>query len=145
MVIGYQKDTAQEVLDDIYTGTPQRFIWTAATDPTVPLERPEHPGPLDLDLDSIATKLNGNKITFCPEINAELWAQNHAKVTGAEEDDAELDSHEPMMLSKLSALLCMLDRRGEVTLEDWALAKIMYATQGRPRRSDRIRQGEGPG
>ena len=69
------------------------------------------------------------KITFCPEINDELWQQNHAKVTGAEEDDDELDSHEPLMLSKLSALLCLLDGRNEVTLDDWALAKIMYATR----------------
>ena len=32
------------------------------------------------------------------------------------------------MLSKLSALLCMLDHRGQVTTDDWALAKVMYAT-----------------
>jgi hypothetical protein len=67
-------------------------------------------------------------ITFDKEINHELWQQNHAKVTGAEEDDADLDSHEPLMLSKLSALLCLLDGRTMVTLDDWALAKIMYAT-----------------
>ena len=68
------------------------------------------------------------KITFCQEINDELWQQNHVKVTGAEEDDDDLDSHEPLMLSKLSALLCLLDGRKAVTLDDWALAKIMYAT-----------------
>jgi hypothetical protein len=122
MVIGYQKDTAQELLGDTAPGTPQRFVMCSATDPTVPLEPPEHPGYLDVSLDG------GGKITFCQEINEELWQQNHAKVTGREEDDNELDSHEPLMLSKLSALLCLLDGRRTVTLDDWALAKIMYAT-----------------
>jgi Bifunctional DNA primase/polymerase, N-terminal len=122
MVIGYQKDTAQELLGDIAPGTPQRFLFGTATDPTVPLEPPRHPGYLDVTLDG------DGKITFCQEINDELWQHNHAKVTGAEEEDADLDSHEPLMLSKLSALLCLLDGRQMVTLDDWALAKIMYAT-----------------
>jgi hypothetical protein len=122
VVIGYQKDTAQELLGDTAPGTPQRFIWCSATDPTVPLEPPEHPGYLDVSLDS------EGKITFCQEINDELWQQNHAKVTGEQEDDDDLDSHEPLMLSKLSALLCMLDSRHMVTPQDWALAKSMYAT-----------------
>jgi hypothetical protein len=127
MVIGYQKDTAQELLGDTAPGTPQRFVMCSATDPAVPLEPPEHPGYLDINLDDDGMDDDG-KITFCREINEELWQQNHAKVTGAEDDDAELDSHEPLMLSKLSALLCLLDGRRMVTLDDWALAKIMYAT-----------------
>jgi hypothetical protein len=122
IVIGYQKDTAQELLGDSAPGTPQRFLFGSATDPTVPLEPPEHRGYLDVSLDS------EGKITFCQEINDELWQQNHAKVTGDQEDDDDLDSHEPLMLSKLSALLCMLDSRTMVTPQDWALAKIMYAT-----------------
>ncbi|HEY6688327.1 MAG TPA: bifunctional DNA primase/polymerase [Propionibacteriaceae bacterium] len=122
IVIGYQKDTAQDLLGDVAPGTPQRFGMCSATDPTVPLEPPEHPGYLDINLDG------ASKITFSHEINEELWRQNHAKVTGAEEDDDDLDSHEPLMLSKLSALLCLLDGRRMVTLDDWALAKIMYAT-----------------
>ena len=32
------------------------------------------------------------------------------------------------MLSKLSVLLCLLEGRRTVTLDDWALARIMYAT-----------------
>lgn len=127
LVIGYQKDTAQELIGDTAPGTPQRFLMCSASDPTLPLEPPEHPGYLDLDLDGDMAKRCG-KITFCHEINQELWRQNHAKVTGAEDDDDELDSHEPLMLSKLSTLLCLLDGRRMVTLDDWALAKIMYAT-----------------
>jgi hypothetical protein len=128
MVIGYQKDTAQELLGDTAPGTPQRFVMCSATDPTVPLEPPEHPGYLDVSLDGGPSVPLTGTITFDQEINHELWQQNHAKVTGAEEDDADLDSHEPLMLSQLSALLCLLDGRRMVTLEDWALAKIMYAT-----------------
>jgi Bifunctional DNA primase/polymerase, N-terminal len=136
MVIGYQKDTAQELLGDTAPGTPQRFVMCSATDPTVPLEPPEHPGYLDVSLDG------GGKITFCQEINEELWQQNHAKVTGREEDDDELDSHEPLMLSKLSVLLCLLDSRRTVTLDDWALAKIMYATS-RAVMDDLVEYGRG--
>jgi hypothetical protein len=32
------------------------------------------------------------------------------------------------MLSKLSALLCLIDGRSMVTPDDWQLAKVMYAT-----------------
>jgi hypothetical protein len=127
MVIGYQKDTVQDLLLDVTPGTPQRFIMCSATDRSVPLEPPEHPGYLDVDLEGGIIPRTG-KITLSREINEELWQQNHAKVTGAEEDDAELDSHEPLMLSKLAALLCLIDGRSMVTLGDWALAKIMYAT-----------------
>jgi hypothetical protein len=127
MVIGYQKDTAQDLLLDVAPGTPQRFIMCSATDPSVPLDPPEHPGYLDLDLDADLANRAG-PIEYCREINDELWQQNHAKVTGAEEDDDELDSHEPLMLSKLSALLCLIEGRPVVTPDDWALAKVMYAT-----------------
>ena len=90
----------------------------SATAPTVPLESRSIPV-INVDLDLVGV----GKITFCQEINAELWQQNDVNVIGAEEDDDELDSHEPLMLSKLSALLCLLEGRKAVTLDDWALAK----------------------
>jgi Bifunctional DNA primase/polymerase, N-terminal len=127
MVIGYQKDTAQELIADVAPGTPQRLAWTSATDPAVPLQPPEHPGPLEFQMDAGARYIpRTGTITFYREINEELWKQNHERVVDEDLDDDELDSHEPLMLCKLSALLCIMEGRTIATTDDWALAKIMY-------------------
>jgi hypothetical protein len=120
MVIGYQKDSAQDLFEGTGLGTPQRFIFCSATDPHVPVQPPDHPGYMD----DQSTRVG--RITFATNINRELWMGNHGKVTGQQEDDADLDSHEPLMLSKLSALLCILEGRTEVTPKDWSAAKTMY-------------------
>ena len=39
-----------------------------------------------------------------------------------------LDAHRPLVLSKLAALLALLDDRRRVNIEDWTLAKIMWET-----------------
>jgi hypothetical protein len=62
MVIGYQKDTAQELLGDTAPGSPQRFVFCSATDPAVPLEPPADPGRLDINLDG-AGKRSARKST----------------------------------------------------------------------------------
>jgi hypothetical protein len=81
IVIGYQKDTAQDLLKDAAPGTPQRFLWCAATDPTVPDIAPEHPGFLkDVGIEAEETEtvfatLRTGTIRFDEEINDELWAR----------------------------------------------------------------------
>jgi len=133
LVIGYQKDSAQEVLAGVRLGQQQRFGWCTVIDPSLPLKPPEHPGYLVSNIEDGAGLRTGT-ITYCQEINDELWRQNHAKVSGQMEDnddDEDLDSHQPKFLAKTSAWLCILDGRAEVTLEDWALAKVMYNTASR--------------
>jgi hypothetical protein len=103
LVIGFQENTVQELLADATAGTPQRFIWCWATDPAVPDERPEWPGTLNIDRRT-------RTITFCQEINDELWREDLAKNRGQLEVP-ELDSQKSKMLCKLSALVCVIDGR----------------------------------
>jgi hypothetical protein len=46
LIMGFQPSTAQALLADTAAGTPQRFLWCAATDPNVPAELVDYPGPL---------------------------------------------------------------------------------------------------
>ena len=95
-----------------------------ATDPTVPLEPPEHPG-YYLDVEAHQAQARsvppGKSTTNC-------GSKTTPRSPANEEDDDELDSHEPLMLSKLSALLCLIDWSHRGDPDDLALAKIMYAT-----------------
>jgi hypothetical protein len=81
LVIGYQKDSAQEVLAGVRLGQQQRFGWCTVIDPSLPLKPPEHPGYLVSNIEDGAGLRSGT-ITYCQEINDELWRQNHAKVSG---------------------------------------------------------------
>jgi hypothetical protein len=128
MVIGFQASTAQPLLADATAGTPQRFLWCSATDPSVPEKPPEHPGNLEVGLETAMGGPRTGTITFMTEIKQELWAENLKKVRGEVEDDDELDSHVPLMLAKVAALLTILDGRQVVTSEDWNLAKTIWAT-----------------
>lgn len=127
LVIGYQENTAQQILGDATAGTPQRFAFCWTDDPSIPDEPPDHPGALPLDLDAWQKGMHGKKITFYSDINKELWQDNLAKARGQVEIP-EMDSQKPLMLAKMSALLCIIDGRSIVTLEDWALARVMYDT-----------------
>lgn len=49
LVIGSQEDTVQELLKEATAGTPQRFIWCWAGDPTVSDDQPDWPGELSLN------------------------------------------------------------------------------------------------
>jgi hypothetical protein len=129
MVIGFQRNTVQPILADATAGTPQRILWCSATDPGVPDEPPEHPGPLRVDLESEHfAGPRGGIISFAPEIRAELWRANLARVRGEIEEDDDLDSHANLMRCKVAALLAVLDGRLEVADDDWQLARVLWET-----------------
>lgn len=137
LVAGFQRSTALPVLADAGPGTPQRFLWCAATDPNVP-ERPvPHPGPLaigdfgplenhDLPGGLVPVPRRG-VIEFPDEVNAELWSRNLSRVRG-EVEDADLDSHISLMRCKVAALLALLDGRDSVNLDDWQLSQAIWDT-----------------
>jgi hypothetical protein len=127
MLVGYQPDTAAPLLADSGPGTPQRFLWCSAHDPSVPDQRIEHPGPLYIPL----TTEGGWPITgvmpAADEIRDELWQRKIALARG-ETTVAPLDAHEPLLRSKVAALLALLDGRTDITVDDWALSQIVWDT-----------------
>ncbi|WP_188188003.1 bifunctional DNA primase/polymerase [Nonomuraea sp. SYSU D8015] len=126
MVVGFQPETALPLLEDAPAGTPQRFLWCSSTDPSIPEDVVEEPGPLDLELIRRGFGIDP-KISFATPLLRQIRAEDRARATG-ELTLPPLDSHKPLMLVKLSVLLAILDNRLDVTAEDWQLAEQMWAT-----------------
>ncbi|UQA92671.1 bifunctional DNA primase/polymerase [Streptomyces halobius] len=122
MVVGFQPETARPLLADAAAGTPQRFLWLWATDPTIPdsvdwpphLHLPELPyGPLS--------------IAFPQNVRDEI--RRHKLAVGrGEVVPPVLDGHGHLMRMKVAALLALLGGRRSVTDGDWALSGLVWTT-----------------
>lgn len=127
MLVGYQPDTAAPLLADSGPGTPQRFLWCSAHDPSVPDQRVDHPGPLYIPLTTDGGWPLTGVMPAADEIRDELWARKIALSRG-ETTVAPLDAHEPLLRSKVAALLALLDGRTDITTADWELSQIVWDT-----------------
>lgn len=134
MLVGFQPSVAGQLLDDGGAGTPQRFLFASADDPTIPDERTPWPGelkvpklsPHELTTHRITRKgFVRHQLGVDPQIADQLWQENLARVRGQQEL-AELDAHQPLHLLKLSGLLAVLDGRLDITLDDWRLAGTLW-------------------
>lgn len=128
--IALQPTRAGALLEDVDAGTPQRFGWASATDPTIPDTPPDWPGPLDWQPPArIAT---GNPLGIDPAIVAEIRTADLQRARGAIPADP-LDAHAGLYRLKVAGLLAVLDGRHRISLEDWELAEQIKTT------SDRVR------
>jgi hypothetical protein len=135
MLIGFQPETAQPLLADVAAGTPQRFLWCWASDPTIPDEDVPDPGALrDVwpaqTVDGLEWMVNApsedlRPIIFDPGIIAEIKPEVRAVAQGRLALPP-LDSHRPLMLVKVSTLLARLDGRVHVGMEDLRLARMVW-------------------
>lgn len=155
LLIGYQPTTALPLLDDFEAGTPQRFLYAWAVDPSIPgrQQRVPWPGeivspfPAHVPVEPQSTGLGTlaaapfagdlTPITFDEAITEELYDLEHAKNTGSLPADHPLRdpfrSQHPVLKVKVSSLLALLEGRRHVVAEDWRLAQIVIDT------SDRVR------
>ncbi|MEU6101176.1 hypothetical protein [Streptomyces flaveolus] len=124
LLVGFQPSTALPVLADAGTGTPQRFVWGWAEDPSIPDVPPESPGPLS-DLECLKSRWDPFEITYPKRVRELLWRERVLRNRG-ELHVPELDGHAGLIKVKLSALLALLDDRFGVTEEDWQLAEMMW-------------------
>lgn len=125
LLVGFQPSTALPLLADASTGTPQRFIWSLANDPTIPDEPEQWPGPFEKHPGTLRPTAPVD-VTFPERIRKMLWAERVGRARG-EIEVAELDGHAGLMKVKLAALFALLDgNRFEVTEEDWALAETAW-------------------
>lgn len=117
LIAGFQTEHAVALLDDAAGGTPQRFLFLPAEDPTMPDEAPAWPspvaytppthqaGPMDTDAD-VAREIRGRHL---------------ARVRGEVTTDP-LDAHRDLSRLKVSGLLALLADRLTITADDWTLA-----------------------
>ncbi|NJP70398.1 hypothetical protein [Streptomyces sp. C1-2] len=134
LLAGFQPSIATVLLADAHTGTPQRFYWGWADDPSIPDEPPPWPGPIEPHPGRIRPDQPVD-ITFPARIRKMLWQDRVARGRG-EVEVAELDGHAGLMKVKLAALFALLDGcRYEVTEDDWALAEIAWESSCKVRDS----------
>ncbi|MGW6456653.1 bifunctional DNA primase/polymerase [Streptomyces sp. NPDC055078] len=125
LLVGFQPSTALPLLADASTGTPQRFVWGWANDPSIPDVPALWPGPIEKH-PGILRPADPVDIAFPERIRRMLWTERVGRARG-EIEIAELDGHAGLMKVKLSALFALLDgNRFVVTEEDWALAEMVW-------------------
>lgn len=126
LLAGFQPSIATVLLADAHTGTPQRFFWGWADDPTIPEDPPPWPGPIEPHPGRIRPD-QPIDIDFPASIKRMLWQHRVARGRG-EIEVAELDGHAGLMKVKLAALFALLDGRTSATEDDWALAEVVWTS-----------------
>lgn len=125
LLAGFQPSIATVLLADAHTGTPQRFYWGWADDPTIPDTPPPWPGPIEPHPGRMRPS-EPVDIDFPASIKQMLWRERVARGRG-EVEVSELDGHANLMKVKLAALFALLDGgRLNVTEEDWELASVVW-------------------
>lgn len=130
-VVGIQSERAGPLLADVGGGTPQRFVWAHATDPTIPApeDRPRRwPGGIDWAPPDPPMRGGRTALAVDDTIVAEIQAADHDRATGAVRPDP-LDSHAGLVRLKLAGCLALLDHenrdgntRLHITRDDWRIA-----------------------
>ncbi len=140
LLMAIQPELAHFIFADVAGGTPQRFLWFAATDPGAPpvCDLPAHPGPLcwaaprfdDPAVQDRATiGPHGRRwveMGVAPAIVTEVRRHRHVALTGEEQDPME--AHGDLVRLKVAGLLAVLDGRTDLGLDDWRLAGTVAGT-----------------
>lgn len=124
LVAGIQPARAGCLLDDSDGGTPQRFLWLPATDPTAPNIEPEAPAPISWSppVTSALVSIGGVRIDVCRTAVTTIKDARRRRNQG---DADALDGHALLCQLKVAAALGILDGRYGVTDEDWQLAEVI--------------------
>jgi hypothetical protein len=160
LVAAFQPEMVRPLLAEEPQGTPQRFLFVSAVDPSVPkLEEQgalfgDAPGPVTPSCAALADKLTRNVssatgatfhegVTFPRVAVNEVWRQRAAAHHG-ELEIAPLDAHRLLVRLKVAALLMvLLDGLGDgkVTEKQWELAGEVLNVSCAVR-DDLVRQAE---
>lgn len=126
LVMNLQPAMAGPLLDDIFGGLPQRFLWVSASDGTIPVAgAPVWPGPwpwvppAELMETSQWFQLPEEVVTATRELH--VTRQRQALINIAD----DIDAHRMLLRTKVAALLAIVERRLSVTLDDWELARMV--------------------
>lgn len=147
VVAGIQPKRSGVLLHDEDGGTPQRWLWLPVTDPAairrtdrlIPPPYSCAPPTLDFDVWVPQGEQRGEKdepvqVEVQPRYEIPVCQIAQDAIIDARElnlisDEASMDSHSLLTRLKVAALLAFLDRRMEVTEDDWQLAEpIMWTS-----------------
>lgn len=125
----WQDHAAGQLLGDADGGTPQRFVWLTTDDPDATDDGPAWPGELPWEAPA-GIMLDGrwmrNPLRISPSIADEIIAARVAELRG-DTEVGQLDSHRRLNKLKVAGALSVLDRRHEITDDDWALAEVIMS------------------
>lgn len=124
MVLGFQLAYAARLIADAEGGTPQRFVFANAADPTIPDDSPEWPGPIDFRPPPITG-------TQSLDVDADIATEVRRRALGVTRGEwtvDPLDAHADLVRLKVAALLALLDGRTNIDTGDWTLAGMVMRT-----------------
>jgi hypothetical protein len=125
LIVALQPALAGALLDDVVAGTPQRFAWAWATDPSIPDERPAWTGELVWRVPPVIH--GGQEMAVDPAIAREIQSQDLAVMRGEIQLDSS-EGHAMLLRLKVAGLLAIIDGRLNIDSEDWHLAGIVSDT-----------------
>jgi hypothetical protein len=127
-VVGVQPRRARALLDDADGGTPQRFLWTPATDPGAPDVTPAEPQPLPMPESLTGPWPSaGRGLHSLPVPEAAITTIREARLSRLRGDGEALDGHALLTRLKVAAGLAILNGRRAVVDTDWTLAGMVMA------------------
>jgi hypothetical protein len=131
LCVGFQLEAlaAMSTEEQLEYGTPQRFVYVSATDPSIPDEAPPFPGPLEVVLPD-------GPLRYDAELRTRARQEALARARGEAEGTAEGDpmrAHRPALVARCAALLVVLCEpgRNEVHSGDVELAEMLLDTSAR--------------
>jgi hypothetical protein len=134
VVVSVQPALAGPLANDTDSGSAQRWLWLATTDPGVPERAPAWPGPLNITLPSPASLrscdvagLRLAAMAVAPAIAAEIDAARVVRLQANGNADPD-EGHAHLGRLKIGALLALLDGRADITPDDWQLADMIVST-----------------
>ncbi len=103
LCVGFQLEALADLStpEQMEYGTPQRFLYVSAPDPSIPDIPPPDPGRL-------IVKLPKKPLEYCAELQAKTRREALARARGEADDLDPMDAHRPAMKARLAALLVVL-------------------------------------
>ncbi|MBF9328239.1 bifunctional DNA primase/polymerase [Mycobacteroides chelonae] len=129
LCVGFQLEAVADLStpEQIEYGTPQRFVYFSATDPAIPDEAGQDPGPLTI-------KLPVGVLRYDAELRARARREALARARGEGTSDADpMQAHRPALTARLAGLLVVLcdPGRTEIHSADVGLAEVILDTSAR--------------
>ncbi|MGA0894928.1 MAG: bifunctional DNA primase/polymerase [Ilumatobacteraceae bacterium] len=122
----WQDKAASILIADVDGGTPQRFVWLPTSDSGATAKgRPAWPGAIDWTPPpaiAVGGIMQPNPLGLAPEIDEEITEARAAALRHEVEEDP-LDAHRRLNKLKVAGVLCVLDGRTTITVDDWELAE----------------------
>jgi hypothetical protein len=137
VIIGVQPAKADALLDDVDAGTPQRFGWFPATDPTAGDDMPDCPEPLGWQAPDWDRRQAGPDrllhLRVCDEAATAIREAHRQRARG---EGDPLDGHRLLTRERFAAGFALLAGHAHtagITADDWALAGTLLAVSDRTR------------